>query len=437
MARRPSLPLLPFHATRTRLAGLLRTCSLNAVSPADPMDDPTILPLADAATAGIVPADRAIVGPLGAPFRFALSDSQLAGASAYIAQQQRHGTHGLAPSSRRTRRADWLTWLAFCAHYDRVVLPASFDDVRTFLDQLVASGRKRATLEHMLWSLADVHRRHGCPHPMDSAVARDYWKDVLRERVDGEQVQATGLTIEMLDRLVAALHGPAGRTRRVAASQRARAAAAQHRRRVRDIAMLHVAYDLLLRASELVRMQWARLERSARGGGTYRFGKTKTDQVGVGRTLYVRPETMAALDAWRVLSAPGEHVFHAVDDDRDLDPALAATPAEAARWEQRAARAIGREAVPLSAREVGSVFRRAATLAGMDPAAHWLSGHSGRVGAAQDMVRAGSTTAQVQIAGRWASERMPIRYAERVLAQDAGEDRFARLAALRRKDIPT
>lgn len=55
-----------------------------------------------------------------------------------------------------------------------------------------------------------------------------------------------------------------------------------------------------------------------------------------------------------------------------------------------------------------------------------------RRAAAQDMVRAGSTTAQVQIAGRWSSERMPIRYAERVLAQDAGEDRSSRIRAMRK-----
>ncbi|WP_285404885.1 tyrosine-type recombinase/integrase [Luteibacter sp. ME-Dv--P-043b] len=388
--------------------------------------------LIDVAGAGLVAVTHAVSAQLGGrPFRFALSEAQLASAAAYIAQQQRHATHGLAPNSRRTRAADWLTWLAFCAHYDRVVLPATFDDVREFLDQLVAAGRRKATLEHILWSLADIHRRHGCPNPMDSAIARDYWKDLVRERVDGEQCQAAPMTLDVLDALVVALHAEPLVVRRVAPAQRRLAEQAQRRRRYRDIALFHVAYDLLMRSSELVAMTWEQIEPLAQGGGTYRFGRTKTDQVGAGRTLYLRPESMAALRVWREVADPGKHVFHAVADDRFLDPAGAANATEALRWTARQAKAQRREIVPLSSREVSNVFRRAAGLAGLDPASHWLSGHSARVGAAQDMVRAGSTTAQVQIAGRWGSERMPIRYAERVMAEDAGLDRFARLTAMR------
>jgi len=428
MPRRPALPVLPFQATRDRLAAQVRD---KVTTPAAGHDWQALADLANVAGGGLIAVAHAVTGPLGLPFRFALSDGQLASAAAYVTQQQRHATHGLAPSSRRTRAADWLTWLAFCAHYDRVVLPATFADVREFLDQLVAAGRKKATLEHIVWSLADIHRRHGCPNPMDSAIARDYWKDLVREQVDGEQVQAAPLTLNALEHLVTALQAPSSALRRIAPRQRSLAIDAQRRRRLRDIALLHVAYDLLMRASELVAMRWERLEPSSRGGGTYRFGRTKTDQAGVGRTLYLRAESMVALQAWQDASPLGEHVFHAVAEDIFLDPATAASAAEAARWSARRDAARARETRPLSTREIGNIFRRAALLGGFDPQTLWLSGHSARVGAAQDMVRAGSTTAQVQVAGRWSSERMPIRYAERVLAEDAGLDRFTRLAALR------
>ncbi|MBB3228173.1 integrase [Luteibacter sp. Sphag1AF] len=389
--------------------------------------------MADAASDGLAPIAAAILGPLGAPFRFALSEEQLASAQDYVTQQQRHGTRGLAASSCRTRAADWLTWLAFCAHYDRVVLPARFDDVRELLDQLVAAGRKKATLEHLLWSLADIHRRHGCPGPMDSAIARDYWRDLVREQLDGEQRQAAPMTLDLLDQLVTALLAHPLTVRRVAAGLRPVAEHAQRRRRARDAAMLHVAYDLMMRSAELVAMEWARLMPLPHGGATYRLGKTKTDQAGVGRTLYLRPATLAALDAWRTQSSQGEFVFHAISDDVHLDPAGAPSEAVGAQWQTRRERARQREQRPLGTREVSAVFRRAVSLAGLDLDLHWLTGHSARVGAAQDMVRAGSSTAQVQVAGRWASERMPIRYAERVLARDAGEDRFAKLAAMQRR----
>lgn len=267
---------------------------------------------------------------------------------------------------------------------------------------------------------------------MDSAVARDYWKVLVREQVDGEQAQAMPMTLELLERMVAALEAEPLATRRVAPRLRALAEDAQQRRRRRDIALLHVAYDLLMRAAELVAMPWERIEPLTQGGGTYRFGRTKTDQAGRGRTLYLRPVTMAALQAWRAAAPVGDYVFHAVADDLHLDPSAAIDADESQRWGVRPEHAHRREAAPLSRREVSNVFRRAATLAGLDPETHWLSGHSARVGAAQDMVRAGLTTAQVQVAGRWGSERMPIRYAERVLAEHTGEDRFARVEAMRR-----
>lgn len=432
MTQRRDVVALPFQATRDRLAAQLR----DARQPGARTDHGAgLASLVDAAGDSLAPVAAAIGGPLGAPFRFALSDEQWASARDYVTQQQRHGTRGLAASSCRTRAADWLTWLAFCAQYDRVVLPARFDDVRELLDQLVAAGRKKATLEHFLWSLADIHRRHGCPNPMGGAIARDYWRDLVREQLEGEQRQAAPMTLDLLEQLVDALQNEKVMVRRVASALRPLAEQAQRRRRARDVAMLHVAYDLMMRSAELVAMAWSRLLRLPlpQGGATYRLGKTKTDQAGAGRTLYLRPETVAALETWRVQASPGEVVFHAVVDDAQLDPATAPTEAVRAQWQARRERARQREQRPLGTREVSAVFRRAVTLAGLDLDRHWLSGHSARVGAAQDMVRAGSSTAQVQLAGRWASERMPIRYAERVLAQDAGEDRFAKLAALQRR----
>ncbi|HVI56039.1 MAG TPA: tyrosine-type recombinase/integrase [Luteibacter sp.] len=187
-----------------------------------------------------------------------------------------------------------------------------------------------------------------------------------------------------------------------------------------------------MRASELVAMMWDRLDTLPGGGATYRLGRTKTDRAGTGRTLYLRPETLQALDAWRLETPEAGRIFHAVADDLFLDPTTAISAAERQRWTLRVARAQEQERAALSAREVSAIFRRAAARAGLDPHTQWLSSHSARVGAAQDMVRSGATTAQVQVAGRCDSERMPIRYAERVMARDAGENRFARLAAMRR-----
>ena len=386
--------------------------------------------LADVATTGVAQVERAIAGPFGKAFRFDLSSVQVAAAAAAQDQRAQHGIKGLAANSLRTRASDWLTWLAFCAHYDRVVLPASFDDLAQFIRELIAAGRKKATIEHILWSIANVHTRHRLTDPMANPDAADFWRDRVREDLHGEQAQAAPLRKALLDRLVEALAAEAAPHRRVQPRLRHCAVAAQQRRRLRDIAMLHVAYDLLTRSSELVSMEWARLTLARDGSGLYRFGKTKTDQVGKGTQQYLRPETMQALVRWQAHSPIGGYLFHPVSDDLDLPLADAETDSERAAWEARVRRGQALELRKLTKREVGTVFRRACAAAGVPLEQTWLSGHSARVGAAQDMAAAGLSTAEMQIAGRWASERMPVHYAAQVKAAQTGKRRFKKIDQL-------
>ncbi|MDE0148214.1 MAG: hypothetical protein OXM58_07560 [Rhodospirillaceae bacterium] len=55
-----------------------------------------------------------------------------------------------------------------------------------------------------------------------------------------------------------------------------------------------------------------------------------------------------------------------------------------------------------------------------------LSGHSARVGAAQDMVAAGIEMPAILQAGRWKSVTMVNRYGERLLARRSGTAQLAR-----------
>jgi hypothetical protein len=67
------------------------------------------------------------------------------------------------------------------------------------------------------------------------------------------------------------------------------------------------------------------------------------------------------------------------------------------------------------------VLRKVRILVGLDRK-EWerISGHSARVGAAQDLLALNISLASVMQAGRWKDTRMPMRYAERVLATRGG-----------------
>ena len=56
-----------------------------------------------------------------------------------------------------------------------------------------------------------------------------------------------------------------------------------------------------------------------------------------------------------------------------------------------------------------------------------ISGHSTRVGAAQDMVAEGISLPAIQHAGRWMTTAMVNRYGEQLLARRSGAAQLARL----------
>ena len=71
-----------------------------------------------------------------------------------------------------------------------------------------------------------------------------------------------------------------------------------------------------------------------------------------------------------------------------------------------------------------SVARRLAAMARAAGLEGAFSGHSARIGMARDLVASGASVAAVQIAGRWASARMPAHYARGELAARGAVARF-------------
>ena len=83
------------------------------------------------------------------------------------------------------------------------------------------------------------------------------------------------------------------------------------------------------------------------------------------------------------------------------------------------ARVVGNDGIgePLTAQIVTAVLRKVGQWIGLSKE-EWerISGHSCRVGAAQDLLALNIDLASVMQAGRWRDTRMPMRYGENVLA---------------------
>ena len=142
------------------------------------------------------------------------------------------------------------------------------------------------------------------------------------------------------------------------------------------------------------------------GQALIRWGKT--DAEGQGRVAYLSRETVKWLKIW---------LEHAKISEGPIFRRL-----------------IGRNEIGdvLHPGSIAPIFKRVARWIGM-PArfAAEVSGHSTRVGAAQDLAELDIDLAAIAQAGGWKSTRMPLQYAEKINASRSG---MARAAAATGRD---
>jgi integrase len=176
---------------------------------------------------------------------------------------------------------------------------------------------------------------------------------------------------------------------------------------------LLAARDLLARRGEIVALRVADLAPAADGGATVRLGRSKTDRAGHGSYQYLGPRAYAALRAWlraaRIAEGP---LFRSVHVTGRIGAGLHAGSVSAV--------------LKKLARRAGPALRRQ----GIDP--EGVSGHSCRVGMAQDLAAAGFDVVAITQAGRWTSPGMVARYIERLHVTRGAVAQYHRALARRR-----
>jgi integrase len=184
--------------------------------------------------------------------------------------------------------------------------------------------------------------------------------------------------------------------------------AGQGLRADRERAMLCVAYETLARRGELVALELRHIEFWPNGTGQALIRRGKTDAEGQGRVAYLSRETVKWLGIW---------LDHAKINDGPIFRRLIGSDQ------------IGEGLHPGS---IAPIFKRVAQWIGMPSRfVAEVSGHSTRVGAAQDLAELDIDLAAITQAGGWKSTRMPLQYAEKINAARSG---MARAAAATGRD---
>jgi len=300
------------------------------------------------------------------------------------AQNYQKASEGaFAQNTERARKADWLVFENWCDANNVVSLPASVDVLVDFIDDQ-SELKKVATVKRYLTTIATAHKVAGLKNPVRHefvrlAVRRMARKNGMRQdQVKGLNWPQIHLALQVLD------DSPRG---------------------LLDKALVCVSYDTLCRRSETIAIQVDNLSFHKDGSGTVHILKSKTDQLGVGTVKYLSPTTVEHLHNWLNYAKISEGpVFRGIN-----------------RWHQVLSGG-------LSGTGVSRSFKRIALATGLDISK--ISGHSTRVGAAQDLVAAGIDMPAIMQAGSWTTPERIARYSEQLQAKRGG---MAQLATIQRR----
>lgn len=272
-----------------------------------------------------------------------------------------------APATMRSYYSDVEIFVAWCELQGRPPFPASIDTVCAFLESQ-APALATSTVRRRLYAIRKAHRLLRLCDPTFDEEINLTLRRIRRSKL-ARPKQAKGLTLDYLEKFLAVQPDDAWG--------------------LRNRALLSLGYDLLARRSELVALRTEDIE--YRHDGTLRvtIRRSKADPYGNGRIAFTSKRTGDLVRDWLACrQANIAWLFCPIYQGKPIDRGLSTTTVK------RIIKCTAKDA-GLSSRDVAE-----------------FSGHSMRVGAAQDLLNAGHDTASIMRAGGWKSVNVLTRYLE-------------------------
>ncbi|NRB17870.1 MAG: tyrosine-type recombinase/integrase [Rhodobacteraceae bacterium] len=272
-----------------------------------------------------------------------------------------------APDTMRAYYADVTIFVKWCKSNALPAFPATPSGVSQFLEEQ-SQGKSISTVKRRLYSIRKVHQLLRLPDPTTDQGVFLTLRRIRRSKLSRPR-QAKGLPQDYLQKFLEVqpdtLLG------------------------LRNRAMLALGYDLLARRSELVALNGQDLLFREDGTLKVLIRRSKADPFGQGRLAFASLNTTQLVKLWLDWRGPEiEPLFCPVYHGVPIDRCLSVTTVK--------------RIIKSSARDIG--------LPEADVKA--FSGHSMRVGAAQDLLTKGFDTAAIMRAGGWKSLNVLARYLE-------------------------
>jgi site-specific recombinase XerD len=278
----------------------------------------------------------------------------------------------------RSYRADFGLFEVWCESTRKPALPASPETVAAFIAH-EAIKSSPSTLRRRLAGIRKIHRLMRLDNPVEDEEVLLAMRRALRTK-SRRQKQAHGLTRDLRDKLLAACPDSL-------VGQRNRA-------------LIAVGYDTLCRRAELVSLRLEDLAAIENGAMSVLVRRAKNDPFGDGRYGYLTQATVELLKTW----------LDAASIEKD--------------WLFRKVMGARVGSNPLHPYSVNRIIKETAKAVPLDPRiVQNLSGHSMRVGAAQDLMADGVGLLPIMRAGGWKSVNVIGRYVEHVESAVIGQIR--------------
>ncbi len=278
-----------------------------------------------------------------------------------------------ADNTIRAYRRNLTNFQAYCQQTHQAFLPATNDTLVGFIDHLLQQNLSAHYIRRHMTAIAHLHRMSRYPDPTLDPEIKLAMRKVFRQQ-GRFQKQAYPIQQEQIERMLSTLGNDLY----------------SHRDRV----LLLIAYENLLRRSELVglRMEDLKSLDHPQYCAKILLKKSKTDPFREGRWLYLTKETYTAITTW--IKATNMHQGYLL----------------------RGIRKGNHLTQQLTGCQVNKILKKRAVDAGLTKeVVDHISGHSIRVGAAQDLCLQGLSLPQIMAKGRWVKTETLMRYIEHTI----------------------
>ena len=311
---------------------------------------------------------------------------------------------------RNTQRAyisDFNEFSIFCKQRGLQGFTNDFEHneacVKAYVDTLCTSPLAYRTIKRRLSALSKFLGIAKLPNPIIHSV---YLRDFIRlslvenQKYQFSTNQAVPLTIELLDEINNAIMPDS-------------------LLEMRDLALVNLMFDALLRADEVVRVQ---LEHINRRSNALLVLTSKTDQSGKGHFRYISNSTINMIDEY---VSEANHLPHTeIATERDVnDPRRINGGILFRRLTNRGHALLPYDEnkhAPSHLLDYSSVYRIWKRIAKRANISENITPHSGRVGGAVSLAEDGATLPELQLAGGWQSPEMPGHYTQQANVKRGG-----------------